>query len=150
MKNKYGFSMIGLLIVVIIIGLLALAAFRLFNTEAEELGNNNINEMLPEVERAAIMGYVKAIEVEVVMAQMTTENLSICVGLGPALNCSIDATVEGRNNPAKSTSNRVVNYSGEGIICESGSIDKLGRVNLYSCRVGESLAVYNVSNGVID
>jgi len=149
MKNKYGFSFVGLLAVLAIIGLIAYGIFNMLNSDDNEIKDVITNETLPGADRIYIGNYARAIETEVMMLLTTgNDNLSLCVGMGPAINCNIDATVHGRDNP--SISSRVVFYSGEDIVCESGSINSNGKVSLYGCVVGESSAVYNVTNGVVN
>jgi len=66
------------------------------------------------------------------------------------MSCNIDATVSGRNNPGFSNAIRVVIYSGEDIICDSGLVNENGKVTLSNCVVGESNTVYNVTNGIVN
>ena len=130
--NKKGFTLIELLAVIVILAVIALIASPII------LG---IIEDAREASRVrSVEAYAKAIE-ETVTTYMTLNpdvtNVKICTGAGPAADCEIDATDKGRTEPTTSSSDKVVKYSGNKVICESASYNnETGLVTVTKCTVG--------------
>lgn len=131
--NKKGFTLIELLAVIVILAVIALIASPII------LG---IIEDAREASRVrSVEAYAKAIE-STVTTYMTlnpdTTDMKICTGATlSGTDCIIDATEAGRTNPDSSTAKKVVNYSGNKVLCESASYDNAtGLVTVTKCTVG--------------
>ena len=146
--NKKGFTLIELLAVIVILAVIALIASPII------LG---IIEDSREASRVrSVEAYADGIETTVT-TYMTLNpdvtSMTICTGEGPAADtCVIDATDEGRTKPNDSKAEKVVNYSGNAVICESASYDNsTGVVTVTNCKVGadtKNLYSGNTKDGI--
>ena len=111
----------------------------------DEVTEEYIDEVIEESRESSrirsIEAYAKAVETTVT-TYMTLNpdvtNVKICTGAGPAADCEIDATDKGRTEPTTSSSDKVVKYSGNKVLCESASYNnETGFVTLAGCTVGD-------------
>ena len=109
--------------------------------KTEETMDEVIEESRESSRIRSIEAYAKAVETTVT-TYMTlnpdTTDMKICTGATlSGTDCIIDATEAGRTNPDSSTAKKVVNYSGNKVLCESASYDNAtGLVTVTKCTVG--------------
>lgn len=125
----------------------------------DEVTEEYVDEVIEEARESSrirsVESYMKAVETAAT-TYMTLNpdvtNVKICTGAGPAANCEIDATDKGRTEPTSSSSDKVVKYSGDKVLCESATYDnETGLVTVNKCTVGDDTKnVYsgNTTDGI--
>jgi len=149
MKNKLGFGLIELMVVIVVIGLIALLAVQNFKGSGEDDKSvpETINEVRDTANAHSVESYAKAVEAAVVSYLIVNYNVdipTICFGEGPASGCAIDATVAGMKDPATSTASKVVTYGGTKVVCADVKYNpKKESIEVFGCSVGDSQNTYS-------
>lgn len=118
-------------------------------------GNEVIEEARESEKIRTVERYMNSIETTATTYSVLNpeiKNIKICVGKGPATtDCIIDATEAGIKS-GESVAEKIVNHSGDPVICESAQLDnETHLITITNCTVGDDTKnVYsgNTTDGI--
>ena len=156
MRNRLGFGLIELIVVIVVIGFIAFIVVENFNGKDED--GKSVPDKVEEARDAsnaiAVERYAKSVETAVVSySTMNPDVNDIIISVDGNKNnsCHIDATtvaVETGTTTCTQFNAKALQYSGPIVICQNATFDShTGRVVVTRCSVGNSKDTYSWNTG---